>query len=113
MRIMTQKAVVPCDHQVGIATMKASQSFVTIDGTPMLRGADPVGCPIGGCPNIGPTIKPCLVTLPMTKGHSGFVTIGGQPVCLETTTGLTDGTPPGMVKYKVRSPAQTFVNVSI
>jgi hypothetical protein len=35
--------------------------------------------------------------------------IAGRRVCLETVTGLTDGTPPGTVKYLVRDPGQGFV----
>jgi hypothetical protein len=37
------------------------------------------------------------------------VRIDGCAVCLDTVTGLTDGTPPGIVTYKVRSPGQTLV----
>ena len=37
------------------------------------------------------------------------VFIDGRPVCLDTVTGMTDGTPPGVVKYIVVDPAQDFV----
>jgi hypothetical protein len=31
-------------------------------------------------------------------------------VCLDTVTGLTDGTPPGIVTYKVRHAGQALVS---
>jgi hypothetical protein len=71
---------------------------------------DPEGRTIGGCPNYGPTIKPCTTTLPVRGGYSTFIRISGSPVCLDTVWGLTDGTPPGIVKYQVASPGQQFVS---
>jgi hypothetical protein len=44
------------------------------------------------------------------QGYSDFVRIGGRKVCLRNIEGLTDGTPPGLVKYIVQSPGQTLVN---
>jgi hypothetical protein len=108
---LTLSGVVTCDHKVGIVGLVAAQHFVRISGSPVLCGADPVGRPIAGCPNVGPTIKPCIVTLAVTAGHSGFVTIEDRPVCLDTLAGLTDGTPPGMVEYKVVQPGQSLVQV--
>jgi hypothetical protein len=43
-------------------------------------------------------------------GYSTFIRISGSPVCLDTVWGLTDGTPPGIVKYQVASPGQQFVS---
>jgi hypothetical protein len=108
---LTETAIVTCDHVVGVSPQRASRRFVTIAGVPVLRVADPVGRPIGGCPNVGPTVKPCTSTLAMSAGASAFVSIDGAPVCLDTTEGLTDGTPPGMVKYTVRDPGQTLVTI--
>ena len=64
---------------------------------------------IAGCGNVGPTIKPCTNTLNVESGKSGFVSIGGKPVCLDTVVGGTDGTPPGATKYRVRQAGQSFV----
>jgi hypothetical protein len=55
---------------------------------------------------------PCKIVLTVAAGYSSFVTIRGHRICTETITGLTDGTPPGTVKYKVFDPAQSFVRVS-
>ncbi len=45
----------------------------------------------------------------MQQGYSEWLRIGGKRVCLDTVTGLTDGTPPGTVKYEVRDPGQRLV----
>ena len=45
----------------------------------------------------------------MTVGYSTFLKIDGHKICLDTVRGLTDGTPPGVVEYKVRIPGQGLV----
>jgi hypothetical protein len=109
MKILTSAADLRCDHRNGTVKIAASQSLVTIDGRPVLVESDPVGRPISGCPNVGATIKPCTSTLAVRAGYSDLLTIDGRRVCLDTVTGLTDGTPPGMVPYKVINPGQGFV----
>ena len=81
----------------------------TRDGSPILVDNDPQGRDISMCPNIGINIKPCNKALPVLKGYSTFVRIGGKRICLDTVEGYTDGTPPGAVKYTVRRPGQVFV----
>ncbi|MDH6236123.1 hypothetical protein [Cryobacterium sp. CG_9.6] len=105
MRILVKKGVVRCGHDGSVATV-ASQNWVRVTGSPILVEADPQGRTINGCPNIGLNIKPCQHTLVVHTGYSTFLRIGGQAVCLDTVTGFTDGTPPGAVKYTVRSPGQ-------
>ncbi|NTX03426.1 hypothetical protein HUA74_34315 [Myxococcus sp. CA051A] len=109
MRLLTVDALVVCAHELGRVGLVNSQPWVTVERRPLLVRADPEGRPIGGCPNIGPTIKPCTTTLKVQQGYSTLVTIDGKPVCLDTLTGLTDGTPPGIVKYKVNAPGQMLV----
>ncbi|QSQ23057.1 hypothetical protein JY651_49585 [Pyxidicoccus parkwayensis] len=109
MRVLTVDALAVCAHELGRIKLTNSQSFVTVEGRPVLVRADPEGRPISGCPNIGPTIKPCTRTLAVQKGYSTLVTIDGKPVCLDSLSGLTDGTPPGVVKYKVNAPGQSLV----
>lgn len=108
-RILTDRAVLVCAHELGIVGIVATQPLVTIDGRPVLVENDPENRPIVGCPNAGPAIKPCLTTLAVKAGYSNLLRIGGRRVCLDSVTGLTDGTPPGIVKYKVRSPGQEWV----
>jgi hypothetical protein len=109
MRFLTIDALVVCAHELGKVGLVASQSWVTVEGRPVLVRADPEGRPIGGCPNIGPTIKPCTNTLAVKVGYSSLIRIDGKAVCLDTLSGLTDGTPPGVVEYKVNAPGQYLV----
>lgn len=106
---LTEDAVLVCKHEMGRVRLAPIQKLVTVEGRKVLVENDPEGRPIGGCPNVGATIKPCTTTLKATEGYSDFMRIGGRRVCLDTVTGLTDGTPPGVVKYKVRTPGQSFV----
>ena len=110
MRFLTQDAVLVCAHELGKVDNRPSQRLVTVKGRRVLVSTDPEKRSISMCPNIGITIKPCTNTLKVTKGYSTFIKIDGKRVCLDSVTGLTDGTPPGTVKYKVRSPGQAFVS---
>lgn len=109
MKWLTEDAKLVCKHQLGVVQNLPSQVLVTVGGRRVLVEPDPVGRPIGGCPNYGPTIKPCTSTLPVQAGYSSWIRIQGRAVCLDTVTGLTDGTPPGMVKYVVVAPGQALV----
>jgi hypothetical protein len=108
MRWVTARAVVKCAHD-GTVQNIASQKWVTVQGVPVLVEDDPEARTITACPNYGPVIKPCAKTLKVTAGYSTRVRIDGEPVVLATLDGLTDGTPPGVVHYTCRNPAQTFV----
>jgi hypothetical protein len=106
---LTEDAVVVCKHENGRVRIAPIQKLVTIEGRRVLVENDPEGRPIPGCPNVGATIKPCLHTLAVNEGYSDLLKIDGRRICLDTITGLTDGTPPGVVKYLVRSAGQEFV----
>lgn len=110
MKFLTVDAVLVCAHELGKVENQPSQKLVTVKGRRVLVSTDPEKRPINMCPNIGITIKPCTNTLKVTKGYSTFIKVNGKKVCLDTVTGLTDGTPPGTVKYKVRLPGQAFVS---
>jgi hypothetical protein len=107
-KVLTIDALLVCDHR-GTVKNVASQSLVTIAGRQVLVDIDPEGRSIGGCPNYGATVKPCTNTLPVKQGYSTFVRVDGHRVCLDTVTGLTDGTPPGTVNYLVQLPGQELV----
>ena len=109
MYLMTEDALVVCTHELGIVDIIATQTLVTIGQRKVLVEIDPQGRPIGGCPNVGPGIKACLTTLVVKEGYSDLMRINGKRVCLDTVTGYTDGTPPGVVKYKVNNPGQNLV----
>lgn len=109
MKALTIDAILPCDHVSGLVRIVPRQDWVTVERRPVLLRPDPEGRTIVGCPNYGATIKPCVLTLPVESGYSGLVRVDGRALCLDSVTGLTDGTPPGTVKYKVRSAGQAFV----
>ncbi len=111
MKVLVLSAHLQCEH-LGNVVNVASQSFVTIGGVKVLVERDPESRTILACPNVGATIKPCTLTLVAQAGYSSFVRIGGHRVCLETITGLTDGTPPGVVKYLVKDPGQRLVDIN-
>ena len=110
MLILTEDAVLVCKHELGKVGIVATQHFVTVNGRSVLVETNPEGRPISHCPNYGATIKPCLKTLKVKVGYSDLLRIDGKRVCLDTVTGLTDGTPPGTVEYKVRSAGQDSVS---
>lgn len=109
MLLLTLDSVIVCKHKLGRVETIASQQFVRIDARPVLVAADPEQRPISGCPNYGPTIKPCTTTLKVRQGYSEWLRIGGRAVCLDTVTGYTDGTPPGVVEYEVDAAGQAWV----
>jgi hypothetical protein len=112
MYVVTEDAQLICRHRLGEVQIQASQSLVTIQARKILVEPDPEGKPIKGCPNYGPTIKPCGQTLVVRKGYSEFVRIEQRPVCLDSVTGLTDGTPPGSVPYVVHAPGQNLLSIA-
>jgi hypothetical protein len=107
MEWVTAAAVVRCDHD-GRVESRPAQRWLTIGGSPVLAEGDPPGRPIAGCPNAGPTIKPCTTTLAVDTGHSEWIRVDGRRVVLSALRGLTDGTPPGAVRYTVRDPGQRW-----
>lgn len=110
MLLLTDEATLRCQHRLGKVDIAPSQQWVHVDGHPLLVEDDPEQRGISGCPNYGPTIKPCTHTLRVKEGYSDLLRIDGQRVCLDTVTGLTDGTPPGTVNYIVRDAGQTWID---
>jgi len=110
LKLLTEDAALTCEHILGVVAIQPTQNLVTIEGRRVLVEKDPEARPIHNCPNIGATIKPCTLTLAVKEGYSDLIRIEGRRACLETVTGLTDGTPPGMVNYLVRDPGQQIVS---
>lgn len=109
MKLLTEDADLRCAHEMGKVAVAAGQNWVCIGERAVLIEPDPVARTISGCPNYGPTIKPCLTTLAVQRGYSDLVRIDGHRVCLESVEGLTDGTPPGTVLYNVHNSGQRLV----
>lgn len=110
MEWLTEDAKVTCDHG-GIVRNKPSQNWVRIADRRVLVATDPEGRTIAGCPNINVLLglRACLTTLVVRTGYSEFVSIDGHSVSLRSVQGLTDGTPPGTVTYRVLAPGQALV----
>ncbi len=101
-------AIMVCTHEMGVVGLAPSQKWVRSMGLPLLVKPDPEGRPIAGCPNLTVVTKPCTLTLKVRQGYSSFISIDGQPVCLDTIIGGTDGTG-AVFEYKVNAPGQTLV----
>jgi hypothetical protein len=109
MLLLTEDAVIVCKHELGHVSIEPTQNLVTIAGRRLLVEPDTERRGISRCPNYGISIKPCTLTLAVRQGYSNLLRIQGKRVGLDTIKGLTDGTPPGIVEYKVRSAGQQFV----
>lgn len=109
MNVLTEDARLVCKHELGFVNIAGSQRLVTVEGRRVLVDDDPENRNIAGCPNVSAVIKPCQRTLKVQHGYSTLIFIQGRRTCLDTVRGLTDGTPPGTVQYKVRDPGQDFV----
>jgi hypothetical protein len=105
---ITEHSVIACGHGALVHNV-ASQGWVTVGGSSALVADDPVGRTIVGCPNVGPTVKPCTKTLRVAAGYSGWIRIDKKSVTLSHLDGLTDGTLPGTVHYRVESVRQSLV----
>jgi hypothetical protein len=110
MKLLTEDAVLRCDHHAGVVKVHVTQDFVTVNGRRVLVEPNPEACRIDGCTNLGLGIKPCQLTFKVREGYSDFLRIGKTPICLDTVQGLTDGTPPGVVHYTVDDPGQQWVD---
>jgi hypothetical protein len=110
MKVLTEDAVLLCGHPGGVVVLQPVQALVTIARRKALVEPDPQGKSIVHCSNVGATMKPCQLTLTVDDGYSSLVRVDGRRLCLDTVTGLTDGTPPGTVKYTVHDPGQVLVS---
>jgi len=110
MLLLTEDAKIVCTHELGNVQVIATQDLVTVEHRKVMVERDPEGRPISGCPNTAPGVKPCTSTLTVITGYSPQIRIQGRRLCLDSVTGFTDGTPPGVVKYEVRQAGQSFVS---
>jgi hypothetical protein len=109
-KLLTEDAVFKCQHS-GVVEVAPTQDYVRIDGRRVLVEDNPEGRDIDWCPNRNLAgIRPCDNSLKVREGYSAFVAIDQHAVCLDNLWGLTDGTPPGAVKYEVRAPGQEYVS---
>lgn len=112
MLFITEDAEIICKHPRGFVQNVPSQNWFTVAKRRVLVEVDPEFRTIKGCANSGVGIKPCTTALTVITGYSNLIRIDGKRVCLDTITGFTDGTPPGLYKYVVSNPGQPFVQES-
>jgi len=110
---LTEDAKLVCEHEAGSVAIDPTQSLVFVDGRRVLVENYPLGRPITKCPLYGPGLKPCMTALKVEEGYSPKIRIDGHPVCLDTVTGLTDGSPFGTFHYTVRRAGQSLVEESV
>jgi hypothetical protein len=85
-RVVTTNATILCSHG-GRVVLDAHQHAVTAGGSLMLRDGDLVGRAISGC---GKKKRKCTIVVGAT-GTNPNVLVAGQPVHLESLTGVTNG----------------------
>lgn len=113
MRILVAGNVIACPHPPGVGSIVPSQSLIRVESKPIVVQPDPIRAPIAGCPNVAIPNVPCATTLTAEQvSFSQLVFIDGSPVCLDTTTGITSGSPPGIAKYTVKTPGQSLVETN-
>jgi hypothetical protein len=110
MYLLTEDAVLKCNHKTGRVVNQLSQKLVTIAGKRVMVEDDPQGRTILWCNNISANNKPCTKTLAVQRGYSDLLRVMGKRISLDTVTGKTDGTLPGMVDYTVTTPGQDLVS---
>ena len=110
MKLLTEDAVVLCNHALGKVSNAPSQSWVTVEDRRLLVRPDPEQRSIAGCPELPPVSKPCTLTLDVQTGYSELLRVDDQAICLDNLVGHTDGNPPGVAKYEVSAAGQGFVS---
>jgi hypothetical protein len=113
MHLLTEDAVLRCPHSARVGIVP-TQALVRINGRQVLVNDDPENRPITLCPNFTLSgIKPCNKSLKAEQGYSMLLKIDGREICLDSVTGLTDGTPPATHKYLVLGSGQDLVNSAL
>jgi hypothetical protein len=110
MKLITEDAVILCNHKLGKVENAPSQSWVTVEGRRVLVRPDPEHRSIKGCPELPPMSKPCTSTLNVQTGYSEFMRVDGREIVLDNLEGLTDGNPPGVASYTVAAAGQSSVS---
>ena len=108
--VLTTAATLKCSHG-GTLQVSASNSQLEADGKPVLVEADLLAATVPDCPNKNTSAgqTPCL-TVTVLLGKSLNLTVAGQPVLLESATGLTTSVPPGT--WSVSSAGQSLLEAS-
>lgn len=93
--VLTMASDVTCGHK-GKVTV-ASIAKLTVNGNPVLLSNSIADKLVASCATppaadpSGPTAKPCTSVTGISAGEATKLTVGGQPVMLDTLKGETDG----------------------
>ncbi len=90
-KVLTTASTVECGH-TGIVTT-VSTAKLSVNRAPVLTTASIAGKAISGCVTVPPpqTNKPCTLATAVSAGQAVKLTVGRQPVMLDTLAGTTDG----------------------
>ncbi len=104
--VLTEDASVKCAAALSLpAPHGGTVTTPAAAATPLLRVQGhkvlvAIGLPwtvvAGTCANAPPNQKPCALVTGV-NGTTTRLTVNGQPLVLDTSGGLTDGTPPGTI----------------
>lgn len=93
--VLTMASNVTCGH--GGKVTVVSTVKLTVNGSPLLLKSSIAGKSVAACTTppaadaSGPTAKPCTTVATVSLGEAMKLTVGGQPVMLDTLKGETDG----------------------
>ena len=93
--ILSRQSTIECDH---------GGKLVLPEGDAPLSANDVLQASIAACPNEGPTVRPCQEIASITGGKAQLLADDGSPCLLDSLSGLTDGFPPGSVRFRVTRP---------
>jgi hypothetical protein len=113
--VLTTASTLRCAHG-GELVIQASTNALVVGGSPVLVQADLLVATVspGTCTNTNTNLgqKPCLKVTSIITGASTVLTVGGQPVMLETARGLTDASPPLPVLCQVSMAGQSVLEAT-
>jgi hypothetical protein len=111
--VLTTASKLVCAHG-GELTVQASTSALSAGGSPALVQADLLAATVSKCTNTNANAgqTPCLKVTSVLAGASTTLSVGGQPVMLETAQGLTNATPPLPVMWQVSAAGQSVLEAS-
>ncbi|WP_157537785.1 hypothetical protein [Kitasatospora azatica] len=93
--VLTVRTTVTCGHTPGKVTT-ASSAKLTVSGVPVLLPSSIGDMPVTGCPLLPPpqgTVA-CKAVVQVQQGAAAKLSVGGEPVVLDTLSGSTNGSIP-------------------
>ena len=106
---ITEHALIVCKHQLGKVQNAPTQDLVTIATRRVLVATDPEAALHLGLPELRPDHQALHDDAQGPARLFDMDPHRRQPLCLDTVTGYTDGTPPGVVEYVVSEAGQAWI----